>query len=566
MNKTYNENNSKENSHLNPKSTKSCTKHNNKQNLYKKNVIENNKIGILSLSKYINKSNNSMRINNIKTNKCKHLKSQNININKLVNRNESYIYNINNIFVNYDNNNNNNNNILPEKNIENTRNESNIGKVGNTFDKKVTNYYYCFPDNKFRIIKGLKKDKLLHYFKKDSHFNDNQTIKFININFKNNEEPNNVCDSKIIDYFTNVPKDKEKNANRSVDDKYNNTSIKTFSQPWMLLPLQIEKYVYKVVIEKYALIFFNHLDIINKKQIGYLRQKQLLHIIKNYDIKIVKYYFRKYRDNVLIEKVKLLYKNNYFAQQKENNNEKIKLRAKNPIRKNKLENKAKLFLTKPVNKKNNYSKENIEKLYTRIKIFIFKYHISNYFLALRKYIPNRNSTTSNKTKKSKKHIKVRYIRKGSDSNFLKSNRNESNKTSSSDISHSTIHSAKKMNVQRRILYVNNNNQIKDKDKENDKEEMDLKKIMTTITLTFCKKGRKEIFSRWKNFALSNDNNNNNNNNNKEKKVLKKKKFLYYFLQYFIYLSKNENSKINNQILLGNFMYIWFRRTFYNKVK
>ena len=199
MNKTYNDNNSKENSHLNPKSTKSCTKHNNKQNLYKKNIIENNKIGILSLSKYINKSNNSMRINNIKTNKCKHLKSQNININKLVNRNESHTHNINNIFINY----NNNNNIIPEKNIENTRYESNIDKVGNTFDKKVTNYYYCFSDNKFRNIKGLKKDKLLHYFKKDSHFNDNQTNKFISNNFKNNEEPNNVCDSKIIDYIYN---------------------------------------------------------------------------------------------------------------------------------------------------------------------------------------------------------------------------------------------------------------------------------------------------------------------------------------------------------------------------
>ena len=547
--KKINNNNSIENKHLNPKLIKSCSKHNNKQNLYKKNIVENNKIGILCLSKYINKSNNSMRINNIKTKKCNQLKSQNININKLVNRNESYIYNINNIFVNYDN----NNNILPEKNtkeknIENNRNESNIDKVGNTLDKKVTSDYYCFPDNKFRIIKGLKKDKLLHYFKKDSHFNNNQTIRFINFNFKNNEEANNLYDSRILNYFTNVPKEKAKNTNRSVDDKYNNTSIKTFSQPWIILPLQLEKYIFRVVIEKYALIFFNSLGVINKEKIGYLKQKKLFQISKNNNIKIIKYYFRKYRDNVLIEKVKLLYKNNYFAQQKENNNENIKLRSKNPKKNNRLENKAKLFLTKTVNKNKNknFSMENFEKLYKRIKIFIYKYHIRNYFFILKKYVSNRNSTSSEKIKKNKKHIKIRYIRKGSDSTILKSNKVESNKTSSSDISHSTIHSSKKMNIKRRIVFVNN--QIKEK------EEKDLKNIMSNISLKFCKKEKKQLFSRWKNFALY-------NGNNKEKKILNRKKFLYYFLAYFIYLNEDEKSKMNNEILIGNFMYIWLRRTF-----
>lgn len=536
-----------ENNHLNPKLIKSSSKHNNKQNLYKKNIVENNKIGILCLSKYINKSNNNMKGNNIKSKKCNHLKSQNININKLINRNESYIYNINNIFVNYDN----NNNILPErklkeKNIENNRNESNIGKVGNTLDKKITNYYYCFPDNKFRIIKGLKKDKLLHYFKKDSHFN-NQTVKFIN--FKNNEEANNIYDSKILNYFTNIPKEKEKNANRSVDDKYNNTSIKTFSQQWIFLPLQIEKYIFRVIIEKYAHIFLNLLGIINKEKIYFLKQKKLLNIIKNSDRKFIKYYFRKYRDNVLIEKVKLLYRNNYFVQQKEKNNEKIRLRAKNPRKNNRLENKAKLFLTKTVNKNKNFSIENIEKLYKRIKIFIYKYHISNYFLVLKKYNSNRNSNSYEKIKKNKKHIKIRYIRKGSDSTILKNKKSESSKTSSSEISHSTIHSSKKMNIKRRVVYVNN--QIKDK------EERELKKIMSSITLKFYKREKKQLFTRWKNIALYN----NNNYNNKEKKILIKKKFFYYFLAYFIYLNENENSKMNNKILMGNFMYIWLRITF-----
>ena len=552
MKKIYNKN-SIENTHLNPKLIKSCSKHNNSKNLYKKNIIENNKVGILSLSKFINKSNNNMKINNIKTKKCNQLKSKNISINKLVNRNESYIYNINNIFVNYDN----NNHILPEKNIkekniENNRNESNIDKVGNTFDKKVTDYYYCFPDNKFRIIKGLKKDKLLHYFKKDSHFNNNQTIRFINFNFKNNEEANNIYDSRILNYFTNVPKEKEKNVNKSVDDKYNNTSIKAFSQPWIFLPLQLEKYVFRVVIEKYAHIFFNFLGIINKEKIGYLKQKKFLQIIKNNDRKIIKYFFRKYRDNVLIEKVKLLYRNNFFAEQKEKNNEKIKLRSKNPRKINKLENKAKLFLTKSINRNKNFSLENIEKLYKRIKIYIFKYHISNYFFILKKYVPNRNSKSSEKTKKNKKHIKIRYIRKGSDSTILKSNKVESNKTSSSDISHSTIQSSKKMNIQRRIVFVNNH--IKDNE-EKDNEERDLKNIVSNITLKFFKKEKKQLFSRWKNFALFND------NRKEEKKNLNKKKFLYYFLAYFIYLNENEKSKMNNKILMGNFMYIWLRRTF-----
>jgi hypothetical protein len=543
--KKINNNNSIENKHINPKLIKSYSKHTNKQNLYKKNIIENNKIDILSLSKYINKSNNSIKINNLKTKNCNQLKSQNININKLVNKNESYIYNINNIFVNYDNN---NNSILTEKkNIESNRNEPNTGKVGNTLNKIVTDYYYCFPDNKFRIIKGLKKDKLLHYFKKDSHFS-NQEIKFINFNYKNSEEANNnIYDSRLIDYFTNVPKEKGKSTNRSVDDKYNNTSIKTFSQPWIILPFQIEKYLFRIVIEKYAPIFFNRLGIINKEKFGYLKQKKLFKMIKNNDIKIIKYYFRIYRDNVLIEKVKLLYRNNYFAQQKEQNNEKIKLRSKDPKKNNRLENKAKLFLTKTVNKKSNFSMENIEKLYKRLKTFIYKFHISNYFFILKKYTPNRYSKSSEKIQKKKKHIKIRYIRKGSDSNFYRSNKVESNKTSSSDISHSTIQSSKKMNIQRRIVFVNN--QIKDKE-----EEKDLKNIMNNITLKYCKKEKKQLFSRWKNLALFND-------NNKRKKTLNKRKFLCYFLAYFIYLEKNEKPKNNNKILMGNFMYIWLRRTF-----
>ena len=110
-----------------------------------------------------------------------------------------------------------------------------------------------------------------------------------------------------------------------------------------------------------------------------------------------------------------------------------------------------------------------------------------------------------------------------------------------------------MNIQRRIVYANN--QIKEKEKKEEKEEKGLKKIMSNITLKFCKKEKKELFSRWKNFVLNND------NNNKEKKILNKKIFLYYFLAYFIYLNDNEKSKMNNKIIIGNFMYIWLRRTF-----
>ena len=103
-----------------------------------------------------------------------------------------------------------------------------------------------------------------------------------------------------------------------------------------------------------------------------------------------------------------------------------------------------------------------------------------------------------------------------------------------------------MNIKRRIVFVNN--QIKEK------EEKDLKNIMSNISLKFCKKEKKQLFSRWKNFALY-------NGNNKEKKILNRKKFLYYFLAYFIYLNEDEKSKMNNEILIGNFMYIWLRRTF-----
>ena len=547
-----------------------------KQNSYKKNIIENKKNKNFCLSKYINKDiHGTKNINNIKTKNFNQLKELYENKNNPELTNDD-IFAISNTYINFSNNN------SPEKNtkktIENNSSDITHIRAKNTFDKKVTNYYYCFPDHKFRKIKGLSKDKFLKYFRKHKNYHNKSVLKFINLKCHESSYNNYEVASNIKNYYSNLKKDNDENINLFSETKkiFFDTSgkeknnedyslIKTFSQKWVSLPFKLEKYVKRIVIIKYGYLLFGYLNIINKEKIIYLKEKKIFGLIKNIDKKIIKYYFRKYRDKVLIEKVKSIYKNNYVHQ---NNNKHNKLRARNPKKNNKLENKAKLFVTKTKNdnKCNNikiiYLTKNVEIFFEKIKTIIYKFTINNYYIFLKKFLSEKNDKTNEYDKlgynkvsdkkviNTKKHIKIRYIRKGSDPNLPRNNLDLSNKTTSSDMSRSTIHSSKKMNIQRRIIYTNYTNQ-----QNKDKKEKSFEFKLSNIIFEYFIKKRKIYFSRWKKIVFY-------NNNNKEKKYLNKRnKFLNYFLTHFFYYNENNKPKLNNKILLGSAMYIWIIKAF-----
>ena len=567
-------NHSKDYNYLESKiNQKNIQNHSINQNSYKKNIVENNKINILCLSKYINKdSRPTKNINNIKIKKFKQLKESYDNINNQENTNE-HIYDINNnININYNNNSPEKKNI---KNLENNSSDTTHIKAKNIFNKKVSNYYYCFPDHKFRKINGLSKDEILKNFKKQKNYHNKSVLKFINI--KNQETSYNKYEvpSNIKYYYTNLKKKNNENKNLSTETKKIclDTSIKekniddyslnrTFTQKWIWLPFKFEKYVKKIVIIKYGYLFLGYLNIINNEKIIYLKEKKILCIIKNIEKKIIKYYFRKYRDKVLIEKVKSLYKNNYICQ---NNNINNKLRAKNPKKNVKLENRTKLFMAKPkndINKYNNiktiYSTKNVEIFLEKLKLIIYKFSLNNYYIFLKKFLLKKYDKSDNddnlryrnisekKILKNKKHIKIKFARRGSEPTIPRNNLDISNKTTSSDVSRSTIHSLKKMNIQRRIIYTNNQTK--------DKKENGLMFKMSNIIFDYFMKEKKQYLSRWKKNVF--------NNNNKEKNYLNSRnKFFCFFLIHFFYYNENKKKKLNNKILLGSAMYIWITKAF-----
>ena len=556
-------NNSIENKDLNYKINNSKN-HNktNKTNNYTSKVIEYKKRKKISLSKYVNKANqsidNKFKINNNK--KFEENENNNITISpyKNKNKNKNYIYNTNNIFINY-------NNYSTQKNRKRNYSEKkenytnyDINKE-KSINKKLSKYLF-FPDNKFTKIKGLKNDKILKNFKKD----------YINIlKYRSNININYLDSSKILSYLTNIsclfPNNNinkslqseriNNHINNSIDENNNNNyyAHKYSSLKWVLFAIKLEKYIKRKIIIKFGNLFFDELNKIYLQNLKNNKKYKLRNIIDNQDKKIVKKYFRKFRESTLIEKIKQIY---------QNKNEKIKnsiRKDRNKRRINNLKNKAKLFITKTPNKtKNNNNNtiyyKNINLFIEQLKLIIYKIYIQKYYNYLKdfltskcnidididkKVIINKENKKEEKEKKVKKHIKIKYVRRMSEPIIERNLYSLSFKTSSSDYSRSTIYSSKKMKVYKRIVYINSSMKSKNC--------INLKSKMTNIILNICKKEKIRYFNKWKNFLIY----------PKKKRKSWDKRFFYFFLTKLFFYKKNIK-EINYNILLGSSMYIWKR--------
>ena len=257
---------------------------------------------------------------------------------------------------------------------------------------------------------------------------------------------------------------------------------------------------------------------IYKQEIRREKKYKLITIIRNNNKKILNYYFRKFRENTLIEKVKQMYEKIYNSNE---NNKNLKLKKRNN---KKFNNKnVGIFLTKTNDKNRNnilYIKK-INLLFDKLRLILFKNNIKENYIYLKEILINKYSDKSDKKlinnneikkekKKDKRHVKIKFIRRNSNPILNRNEYSISCKTSSSDYSKSTIHSTKRMKVYKRI--VNNNNSNNN----------NLEHKMNNIILKLYKKEIKKYFYKW------NENTNNNTLNYNKKIKSFDKRFFYFF--------------------------------------
>jgi hypothetical protein len=317
-----------------------------------------------------------------------------------------------------------------------------------------------------------------------------------------------------------------------------------------IIPIQIDEIIKRKIIYNYGNFLLEKLYNIYTQQIRCEKKSKLITIIRINNKKIFKYYFRKFRDNTLIEKVKQIYEKIYNLNE---NNKNLKMKQRN---KKRINNKnVKIFLTKTndKNRKNNLYIKKINLLIDKLRLILFKNNIKENYIYLKEILINRHSDKSHKKlnnnnkikkeeKKTKKHLKIKFVRRLSNPNLNKNDNSISCKTSSSDYSKSTIHSTKRMKVYKRIVnnFSNNNNNLEHK--------------MNNIILKLYKKEIKQYFYKWNNNTI-NTYNNTLNYNKKAKRF--DKRFFYFFLTTIFYYKKNLKI-VDSSALLGYSMFIWKR--------
>ncbi len=506
-------------------------KYNNKKKhniICNKSIMDNYKQKMLY--KYIDKCKKQINKNysnsNIKAYNCKTVKNMDNKFYESPNKRNNNIYNIimsktvkkNDCDSKDDINKSNLGNLFNN----NTINNNTIYNINNnSCERKAKNICYCFPDNKFRKIRGLSKDHII------KNFESIKTIRFRNV--KNKTVNRSVFNfTKLNNYLTYLSifiKNNENKSDLSTDrmrkkkdiiqekNKFENTAINAHNHQWVWFPIKIELYIHRINFINNGYFLFTNLKKINEAKKMILKKNKLLHLLNKKKIKLLKINFRKYRENVIIEKVRQIY---------ENKNYRLRSTKK---KSNNLQSRAKLFITKEkksvkqikpkYNKNKNNTLYKFKKSFEKLKLTIYKYHIYNYFIILKnKLLTPKHDAFYNKAifnrkvysaeiNPRKKHIKIKYIKKKSKSTE-KCDCSLSCKTSSSN-SKSTLNTTKKMKVYKRTVFINahNNNEniISELD---DKIRNQFKLRLTNILFKICSDERK-YFIKWKKQCINANN-------------------------------------------------------------
>ena len=382
---------------------------NSKGEINRKYIIKHNKLKILSLSKYINKANHNNNYIKYDNNNSSILKTnleEYENSNPISHRykNRFYINNTTNDNYSYFN-----------------KYSSHRDKMQNSLDKNI-NYKTNKSSAEKRIIKKRGRSVFLfpekRFIKMRILINQNNSQNIYKKYYKDKYNINKIEYSNLINYFTNISTliknkydTKIVNLKDSIDLKNNEDYYynKYIRHNWALFPFKLDEIIKRKIIYNYGNFLLGKLYNIYTQQIRCEKKSKLITIIRINNKKIFKYYFRKFRDNTLIEKVKQIYEKIYNLNE---NNKNLKMKQRN---KKRINNKnVKIFLTKTndKNRKNNLYIKKINLLIDKLRLILFKNNIKENYIYLKEILINRHSDKShkklnnnNKIKKGKKKQK-----------------------------------------------------------------------------------------------------------------------------------------------------------------
>ena len=392
--------------------------------------------------------------------------------------------------------------------------------INDSFSKIISNKTYCFPDNTFRVIKGLNhRDKLLRFdesykpIPKNIYFNFYELLKYI---FKNKTKKNKFSNYNTFNINENKF-DKEEviniiNKMNLSTDKYSQNDIiqekneelcqSIINKEWIHLPMILIKYGISQNLKKYGKIFLEKLKKISEIKLKELQKEKLIYCYKLIQRKILKHYFRIYRDNIIVTRVQNLIFNNNInncININENRNKILKSNKKRETKKYKrtLEKRAELFLTKNT-KLNVYNKKFI--IFNSIIHKILQNNFKKEFLnLLNSYNKNRlsmhsmNSSSVENSQKPKKYIRVKYSSKSVHPISKKNSGNESKTSRETSASSNT----KKLKIQKKNIYIITNlKNIVDDISDGDDNKYYLNKIKDVIVKSEMKIKMK-YFKTWK---------------------------------------------------------------------
>ena len=343
---------------------------------------------------------------------------------------------------------------------------------------------------------------------------------------------------------------------------------KIFNNFYLTLSKCFKKAIYKYYWNQFLLY-------LKENQAFILRKEKISHLLKNIilesDKKIKKNYFRKYRDNILIEKIKikLFYLTDYqFSKSNKkylkslniNNKSKkifdlyVKYRERKMIKY--------YFLIWKMNNYYNFLKIQLPMSSTRDNNP--KKNLQGYIKKMINYNINDTKDTNNKERRQLIYVKNNsYLKKKERSPIKKIKKSVTqgqlyaNNYNSSSNNCTVLKKYNKKIIINKNIKINNMNHYSNDLYYNDNKLSSLNKICEKIN---TKNLLYKCFNLWKT-KLNNKKKMNNKNN---KQTYCKTKFLKYFLVSLIFIDKNKK-KIDNKTKIGKTMFIWYKNAFkYNK--
>ena len=341
----------------------------------------------------------------------------------------------------------------------------------------IKNNFFLAKDKKYIIKDNNKKEDIKNTedIIKKTPINEKNKIdipykKFNNTNEKDKvKEEKNEHSEKINISNTNSSTTNSMNNSDSKINKFNSPPVTKFDiRSYLKFPLLIPKIIKKICLLNYFSFFITQLSEIQKLKISQKKTETFIKLFNSNTKKIMKKYFNSYKQKILIYKTaETVYKSiaQSMTYRKIHVSKKLKKKHsfsfKDLYRKDALGN---------LIKKYDYNSKLIKKYYFLWKKLAPECNNINNNLNINEQINEDEKIEKHQQKKAKRHIKIKFAKKGSSNNLISTlssiSLDENNKNSSSDISNDIIKPlVKKMKVRKVAVnpkyynYVKNNKNI-----------------------------------------------------------------------------------------------------------